>query len=329
MATNTPTLTWETKFSLLTNPNIVKAWVKAMAVVYALIMVIMVPMFIATGEAEGLPVLALIFLAVVLGLTLAGFLIMLIIFGNRSKAKFELSEKGVSYTSLDKTAGTLSRIAILAGGLTGNPGVAGAGLLSVSREKISLSWKAISEARYDEKHSTIRLRNQYRDLLHLYCTPENFSEVKEMVAEKTAQNETQQIAENKRSPLPGALLATVVVVIACMPLYALVEIVDLHLMIPLLIMLFSLAMVWMIPLFAWVVLPLLGWIPVHIALALSKSSTLKLVNTYTYRKYELIDAGEWIVIALAVAGIAYLAWISIRSLRGRYIPVLMRDQMGI
>ena len=116
------------------------------------------------------------------------------------------------------------------------------------------------------------------------------------------------------------------VIAACMPLYALVEITDLHLMVPLLIMVFNLAMVWMIPLFAWVVLPLSAYIPVYVGWALSGSVTIKLVSTYSYRQYQLLDAGEWIIIALTVAGLLYLFRISIKSLKGQYVPVLMRDR---
>ena len=93
-------LTWEVKFPLLTNPHIVKAWVKAMGVTYLFCMLILGPVFIATGEMESLPMLALIFLAIISGMILLGFLIMLVIFGNRSHAKFVLSEKGVSYEFL-------------------------------------------------------------------------------------------------------------------------------------------------------------------------------------------------------------------------------------
>jgi len=53
---------------------------------------------------------------------------------------------------------------------------------------------------------------------------------------------------------------------------------------------------------------------------------LKLVSTYSYRKYELLDGGEWIVIGLAAAGLFYLCRISLKSLNGKYIPLLMRDR---
>ncbi len=319
-------LTWEVRFPLLTNPNILKAWFKAMGMTYFLIMVIMVPIFIGTGEIDGIPPIALIFLGVTLGITILGLLIMLVIFGNSSQAKFTLDDEGVLYESQDNKAKTLSRIAILAGGITGNATTAGAGLISTSKEQISISWKTIFKAKYCEKSHTICLRNQYRDLLQLYCTPENYQTVCEMVMEKVKQKGGEKSYTNRKSPLPRAILATLLVVISCLPLFALIDITKLHLMVPLLILVFSLAMVWMIPFFAYVILPLAAYIPVHLAISLAELRTLKLVSTYTYRKYELLDVGEWIVIGFAIIGLIYLCWTSLRSLKGRYVPVLMQDQ---
>ena len=326
---NTENLTWEVNFPLLTNPHIVKAWIKAMGVTYLFCMLILGPVFIGTGEMESLPMLALIFLGMISGMILVGFLIMLVIFGNRSHAKFALSEKGVSYESVDNKARFISRMAVVAGGLMGNPTTAGAGLLSMSKERVSLNWEAIFEAGYDEHHHTIRLRNQYRDLLHLYCTPETYGLARDIVKAKVDEKGGQKSYADVRSPLPGALWSTLLVIAACMPLYALVDIAKLHLMVPLLIMVFSLAMIWMIPLFAWVVLPLAAYIPVYLVWALLQTSTLKLVSTYSYHKYELLDGGEWIIISLAAAGLLYLSRISMKSLRGKYVPVLMRDQQGM
>jgi MFS family permease len=322
-------LTWEIEFPLLTHPHIVSAWIKAMGATYVICMVILGTVFAGSGEIEVLPRLALFFLGVVAGVVLLGFLIMLVFFGNRSCAKFSLSDSGVHYESLDKRATRLSRAAVLAGGLLGSPATAGAGLLSISQEKIGLKWETVHAAKYDDRHHTIRLRNQYRDLLHLYCTPQIYGEARELIKEKLAQKREHQMDPQARSPLPGALLSTLMVVLSCLPLFALVEIAKLHLMVPLLIMVFSLAMIWMIPLFAWVVLPLAGYIPVFLLWTLSQVHEFKLVSTYSYRRFELLDAGEWIIVGLAAAGLSYLSWISIQSLKGRYVPVLMRDQQGM
>ncbi|WP_321276693.1 hypothetical protein [Thiomicrorhabdus indica] len=331
MATLDKILEWDTSFSLMGNANIVKAWLKAMAITYLLIMLILTPMFVGTGESESIPVMAGIFLAVCTGLAMFGFVIMLLVMGNRSQAHFELSDDGVIYQSTDNTSKTLSRIAVLAGGFFGSAQTAGAGLLSISNETIQLPWQAIHKADYDENNLTIRLCNAYRELLHLYCTPENFEQVKKTVQEQLQNRPEQEIQQNTsagKRPFYTGILLTCGVLLACLPLFALNDLFDLPVFSSLLIMLFSLATVWLIPLFAWVVLVLelftLGWI----VMKLLESSTLQLVNTYTFLGYELLDAGEWILLMIAIIGMAFLSWICLNASKGKLIPLLIRDRMA-
>ncbi len=325
---NDGSLTWEIKFNLLTNPNIVKAWLKAMGATYILCIGILIPVFAGTGEWDAIPVMLLIFLVVCAGLTLLGFIIMLLVMGNASRARFSLSQAGVAYTSMDKKAGTLARIAVAAGGFFGSPGVAGAGLLSISGEEISLPWAAVYEALFDDKNNTIRLRNSYRDLLHLYCGNDNFDEVQRFVQNHLEKKETIEPLTGKHRFGRG-IVSTLLVILASLPLYILNDILDLNILLSLMIMLFSLATIWMIPLFGWVVLVLeigvIGWIVKF----LSGTRTLKLVSTYRYKGYELLDAGECVIILLSLAGMGYLAWTSIRALKGKRIPVLMQDQFDV
>lgn len=319
-----PAITWEIAHSLVTNPNIIKAWLKAMGAVYLLCLCIMLPIFAGTGEWDAIPAIFLIFLTVCAAIFVVGLLIMMLILGNRSKARFTVSPRGVEYLSLDKRVKGLSRLAVAAGGLFGSPSTAGAGMLSVSRESIHLDWSGIFTAVFDENNRTIRLRNSYRDLLHLYCTKENFEPVKQLVENFIKKNKTQAPVKPGRVLFRG-IGTTVLVLTACLPLYALTDMIDLHLMSGILITAFGLATVWMVPLFGWVVLAVelyvLGWMVIK----LTESRTLKLVNTYQFRGYETLDAGEWLVLALAVIGMIYLAWLSIRAVRGKLLPVLMQD----
>lgn len=326
------TIEWDASFSLLGNANIVKAWLKAMAITYLLIMLILTPMFVGTGEWESIPVMAGIFLAVCTGLAIFGFVIMLLVMGNRSQAHFTLSSAGIDYQSTDKTARTLSRIAVLAGGFFGSPQTAGVGLISIGNEQIHLPWEAILTADYDEKNLTIRLCNAYREILHLYCTAENFDQIKKAVQEQLQnrpEQEIQQSATDGKRPFYTGILLTFGILLACLPLFALNDRFDLPVFASLLIMLFSLATVWLIPLFAWVVLVLelftLGWI----VMKLFETSTLKLVNTYTFLGYERLDAGEWILLMIAIIGMVFLSWICLNALKGKLIPLLIRDRMAM
>ena len=322
-------ISWEVDIPLVTNPNMVGAWFKAMSATYLLCMVILGAIFIGTGEFESLPMIAAIFALVTLGIALAGLLIMLVLFGNRFSARFTVSDKGILYEGIDQRARTLARMAVVAGAFGGSARTSGAGLLAISQEQVALNWHGAFSARYQPRRHTIILRNQWRDLLHLYCTAENYTAVQALVEKRMMQRGTRERLQTQPSPLPGALLATTLVVIASLPIYALNEITKLDLLLPILIMVFSLATIWLIPLFGWVVLPLEVYVLFHLTMALTEFRQFTLVSTYSYYKYEALDAGEWTLITLSLAGMGYLGWTAWRAVRGRLIPVLMQDGEGM
>ncbi len=321
-------ISWEVDIPLITNPNMVGAWLKAMGATYLLCMLFMVPVFIGTGEAGQLPSVAGIFALTVIGLTLFGLLIMLLVFGNRFRARFSVSEQGIAYQGIDTRARGLARLAVVAGSFGGSARTTGAGLLALSQESITLDWKGAFSARYQPRRHTIVLRNQWRDLMHLYCNAENYDTVRAMVAHKIAQQGTAKRIGDRPSPLPAAFVATFLVVAACLPLFALSDLTKLDLLVSILIMAFSLATVWLIPLFGWVVLPLIAYVLFHLVVTLVGLREVTLVSTYSYRKYEALDSSEWAIVLCGLAGLAYLGWICWRAVRGHLIPVLMQDKQN-
>ncbi len=327
-------LTWKIQFSLLTNPNIIKSWLKAMGWTYVLCMVLLIPVFIATGEISSVPMVMAIFAGVVSGLALLGFLIMFLILGNRSHARFTLSDKTILYENMDKKITMLSRMAVMSGGLFGSPTTAGTGLISLSNESVSIEWESISQAKYDSKHLTICLKNSFRELLHLYCSEQNYKEVEKFVQAKIAKQKIiwdETLAKEKSNdsgqpfPVLKALFRTILIILIAMTLFALNDILKVGILIPILIMIFSLAMVWIIPLFGWVVLGMGGYTIFQVISSLLWLREYKLVSTYSFRKYEVLDMGEWVIVSLAITGLIYLSWISIKMIKGKMVPILMKD----
>ena len=307
--------------------------------IYLLCMALLVPVFIATGELSNIPMVLIIFAGVVFGFAMFGFLIMFLILGKRSHARFTLSDKTILYENMDNKAKKLSLAAVLSSGLLKSFASAGVGVLSLSNEAVILKWESIAKAVYDPGHSTICLRNSYRELLHLYCSPENYDIVKQRVADQIIKNQTSiapiltdqasidlvSSQTQASSPIIRIILPTIMVVLACMPLYALNDITKLDVLIPFLIMTFSLIMVWMIPLLGWVTMLMGGYIVFQVIGALLLLREHKQASSNLYRKYEVLGAGEWIIIVLAGAGLIYLAWISIKLINGKMNPVLKQD----
>jgi hypothetical protein len=318
-------IVWEVDIPLLTNSLILKAWAKALGATYLAVMILMAVLFISTHQTKSLLTLAWIFAAVCGAIFVAGLLIMLVVFGNRYRARFAVTEKGIHYESLDRRASRLARAGALLGAAAGSPQTAGAGLLAMSQESMSLSWKGAFNAVYASRQRTIRLRNRWRDLLHVTCSPENYEAVCERIEREMEKHGTRERLMSQRSPLPGALGRTAGVILASIPLFALVDVSGLHLLVPLIVLLFAVAAVWFVPLFGWVVLCLEGYVVFHMAVSLFKQRQFTLISTYTYRHVEVLDSGEWVVVLCALAGLTYLAWLSFRFLRGRARSVLMQD----
>ena len=326
----TQAIQWEKEISLITNPNIVKAWLKAMLATYFLVMVIMSTIFIGTGEIESLPMVAGIFAVTVAGLFLFGLLVMLIVLGNRYRVRFSVSEEGIVYESIDTKANTLARFTVVAGMLTGRPGAAGAGLLAISQQQVKLKWSPVLQVQNQPNRHTVIIRNQWRDLIHLYCTEENYADVSALIqqylmSQSIKADQSIESNENIKSPIPATLLHTSLVILSCLALFALGDMTKLDIFVPIFILAFSLATVWLIPLFGWVILPALGFVIIHTILHLGEMREYTLVSTYRYRGYEALDGGDWVLLTLALLGIGYLAFMSWRALKGKLVPVLMQD----
>ena len=66
-----------------------------------------------------------------------------------------------------------------------NPTAVGTGMIAQSRQVMHLHWRDIRKVRYYPRTHTIMVRGGYTQKIALFCTPENYAQVAEMVREKT------------------------------------------------------------------------------------------------------------------------------------------------
>lgn len=319
------TIDWEIEIRPLGNRLVIGAWLKAMAATWLVSMIIVGAVFAGSGEWQALPMLALALGLTALGLGILGLLIMGLLLGNRLRLGFSVGPHGIRYRTLDARMRALSRLAVGGGLLAASPAAAGAGLLATANEDMTLTWAGSFRLREHPRQHTLALHNGWRDLVHLYCLPENYHRVRALIEHHIVTHGTAQRLQERRSPLPATLLGSAGILLASLPLFALGEITRLDLLLPILIMLFALATAWLIPLFGWVVMPMLLYVLGHTGMAMFEQHTLQLVSTYRYRRYELLDGGEWILLAAALVGGAWLWRVAWRAVRGRLVPLLFRD----
>lgn len=266
--------------------------------------------FAATGEFRGIPVMLLMTLFVTIGFALLLCVITLLFFGNKMRVRLTVNNKGALWETMDKRANAVNRLAIVAGILGRSPQTAGAGVLAASREKEFVDWHQFSDVEYNNRRLMITLRNSWRPLL-LVCLPENYERVAAFVDCKVVP----ALPNSKPGlkPLGKALLRTLLATLAVTPLFTLSSYpFELDIFLVLTMYLFTLATVWLIPLFGWVVIGCAAILAVQITwIALFEV-------TYLYGL-------EQLALFLAYAGLSYLIWFSWGFLRGKIRPALFED----
>ena len=132
-------------------------------------------MFVAIGA--GLIVLCLIIMLVLQVVLRGGF-----------DTNFMINDKGVAYES-GKTAKKLDRVSTVGSAMLGSLAGTGAGLIAISRESNNLHWKDVKYIKVHQRQRAIVFRSKYLIMpLALYCTPENFAAVTELVKKYAPKN---------------------------------------------------------------------------------------------------------------------------------------------
>ena len=320
-----PTLTWETDVHLVTHPLMLAYFAKLFVITGLIMAALLSFLFAVTGEARSIVPMLELTGAATGGIAVLSGLICLVIFGNRMRMRFSLDAKAAEADVTDTRAKTANKIAVVAGILSGKLGVAGAGLIAQSSSHQKAAWTAVAKARYNPRWRTVSLSNGWRTVLILFCTRENYEAVAAAVREALA---ARKIKARPKNPLPRLLLRTVLVILACVPLFGL-PFVEEHGVFPALLTLcFALASVWLVPLLAWAVLAGIGWLAVLEVLACNETRT-SMFGDGTYRAYEVLSGDDKALLVFAALGATYLAWLSAGLLRGRIQSGLAGDLLEL
>lgn len=316
-------IVWETDLRLF-GPEMFKGWSLAMVATWVVMMLILGIVFVAQGEADALADMALIFLAVVAGLWVFGFLVMALLFRGKFRVRYTASESGILMETLDKVARKSNRLAIVLGALSGKPGLLGAGLINRSRETEGVEWDGAFRAVYRPERHLIVFKGSWRSLLLVQCLADNYARVAALVEREMGRHGTAKRVSGK-SPLPTYLGRTALVALASFPIFALHEEYDLDVFLPLLMFCFALATVWLIPLFGWVVMGSLGLIAFTVVARLVEEIPSYFRPDETFTRFQVMGTEDWLLLGLAGLGAAWLIRLSLGALRGRIQSALMAD----
>ena len=317
-------LHWDIDIPLLTNVYMLRAMLTVTLGSAALVAALVSLMLAVQGDGSLIPPMLGLFAAAGLGFLLLALLVMGLVFGNRLRARFSVDDQGVSFQTRDRVAKASNRAALALGLVLGRPGAAGSGLLAMTQEQQTLRWAGGFRAEFDAAHHSIALRNRWRTLLRVYCTPDNHAAVCARVREQMARHHTAERAQG-RSPVAGYVVRTALAVLACVPMFLLAPVFDYGLLLPLLLMCFAIATIWFVRHLAWVVLGCSATLAVSMLMAGMVVRESAFSRGTHFRRYEVLSGDDWALSVLALLGLAYLAWHAVQTLRKRSVPALEAD----
>lgn len=148
---------------------------------------------LAVGIPFGILILVLIIVKAYQGLLLIGalfllsYILVMSVFRGTYDVHFALSRKGILAESQPKQSARvkkLSTLTVILGLFSQNPTAVGTGILASSRTKVFIPWNRLRKVKYIEKDRAIMIRGGFGENIALFCTDENFEQVKSIVAEK-------------------------------------------------------------------------------------------------------------------------------------------------
>jgi len=311
---------WRVDVSLLGQPSMIANFVKVIAIAVGVMGGLFAFLSLAQGTlVEIVPLLQLTavsvgFVAVIM------LLVMVVFFRNRMSMAFRVDAAGARSMVVDRRARGAGKAALVVGALSGKPQLLGAGLIATSSSSQSLAWSALRKASYSPRWRTIKLANAWRTAMILYCDAANYDEIARFV-ERAVRFSPRSL---RRNPLPGLLLRSALTVVASAPLFGLPYPIAVDMLVPLLALAFALISVWMFPVFAWAVFGTLAWIAIEAAAAGMAPFTSDFTGE-TLPKFDLMSGDDWAMVAVAVAGVAYLIGQSVALLKGRFESALAGD----
>jgi len=316
---------WEIDVPLLSNRIMVGGVARGFGLA-ALIMGSLLTFLLAVqGEFDAIGPIWLLTLAVCGGLLVVAVLVMLLVFRNRMRFRFTVDDDGVLAEQIDTTARAANRLAIVAGALSGSMGGTGSGLIAASQEVQRVDFHGAFRMQTLPRARVIVFRNGWRRLLFVYCSPENFAEVAERISSAMIAHGTATRVSG-RSPLPRYLGYSAIVVLATLPAFLTVETFDVSLLIPLLMLSFALAMVWLLGVFGWVVIGVaLVQAGALVADALSIRESFFEPGT-SFARWTVYSGDDWALLVLTALGLGVLCWLSVRAITGRLRSALASDE---
>lgn len=323
---NEEKISWEIDIPLLNNKILIKQILMVFVITYIIISLLMSFIFLFNGEFKTIPTLLLIFLLVCVGLFVLSLIVMLLIFGNRMRLRFTVDKKGVLYEMIDTRGKKLTTLAIILGLFSKRPTSTGAGLIAKSQERVFIDFKNVVKIDERDKEKTILLKNEWRTLLAIYCKEENYDNVKEFLKSIMETKSSREEVKKIKSPLLKYILLSLLTFVMSIPLFALQYPFEPGLFAPILILVFTLASIWLLRLLNFVTIFASIYVIIFIIFKIFEKKESILFGD-TYYVYEILSTSDFISLFFLGISLFFFIYFSIYSIRGKFYSMLERDML--
>jgi predicted anti-sigma-YlaC factor YlaD len=187
MTGDTGLLTWQIDIPLINNRFMLWDSAKVITIAGAVMWAVVALMsLIVSGEPLFLP---LTFVALIMAIVCALFFVACLILLNRWGFTNTLTEEGVGYTSGGREKGVNRALAVFGflALLSGKPGPLGGALIAGSQEDGFYPWSDLYRVDVHPGPRVISLRNSWRVVHRLYCTPETYAQAVAICERKVAE----------------------------------------------------------------------------------------------------------------------------------------------
>ncbi len=171
-------ITWKKEFSLVTNRFVLKDLFRVILITTIIFQIFVSSIvYFANGDFFSLKVCLTMDLVIILGFGILALFSMLLL-GNRYNAEFTVNQNGISYKSGLREE-RINRFVLFLMLIT-KPKSSGSAFLAVDSEANKYDWKEIKKIIQHKNQNVIEVKNSWRTVVRLYCTPENYEEVLSM-----------------------------------------------------------------------------------------------------------------------------------------------------
>ncbi|MBT9145187.1 MAG: hypothetical protein DDT40_01194 [candidate division WS2 bacterium] len=201
--------------------------------------------------------------------------------------------------------------------------------MAKSQETTFIHWKGLIKITPDERHKTIALSNSWRRVLVVYASESNYQEVLQHINKYVVTLEERKVKKIK-SPLPGALLQTFLIILASIPIFLeLPHPFKIDLLVPIFILCFAQATLWLSRFMAYPVLLGVAYSALTIFYIGFQSREIGfLFKEGPYTNFELISSWEWPSLIILFISLGYFTWFSLSAIKGKLGTMLEKDMSG-